>query len=83
MPTKRTKSKKGGSINRVGRGVTPSRRDPDIGKMTKEVKPQKSMHTMENGPLMSKSKGAQYASGGEVVVVRGIGAARTQKARIC
>jgi len=73
---------KGGSVNRVGRGVTPSRRDPDIGKMITEVKPQKSMHTMENGPLMSKSKGAQYANGGEVVV-KGTGAARTQKARIC
>jgi hypothetical protein len=30
--------KKGGSINRVGDAVTPSRRDPDIGKMIKEVK---------------------------------------------
>jgi hypothetical protein len=74
--------KKGGSVNRVGRGVASSRRDPDIGKMITEVKPQKSMHTMENGPLMSKSKGAQYACGGEVVV-KGTGAARTQKARIC
>jgi hypothetical protein len=73
---------KGGSINRVGRAVTASRRDPDIGKMIKEVKPQKSMHTMENGPLNSKTKGAQYACGGEVVV-KGTGAARTQKARIC
>jgi hypothetical protein len=82
MLTKRTKSKKGGSVNRVGRSVAASRRDPDIGKMITEVKPQKSMHTMENGPLMSKTKGAQYASGGEVVV-RGTGAARTQKARIC
>jgi len=82
MPAKRVKSKKGGSVNRVGRSVAASRRDPDIGKMITEVKPQKSMHTMENGPLMSKTKGAQYASGGEVVV-RGTGAARTQKARIC
>jgi hypothetical protein len=53
-----------------------------IDKMITEIAPQKSMHTMENGPLMSKSKGAQYANGGEVVV-RGTGAARTQKARIC
>jgi len=82
MPAKRVKSKKGGSVNRVGRSVAASRRDPDIDTMITEVKPQKSMHTMENGPLMSKSKGAQYASGGEVVV-RGTGAARTQKARIC
>jgi hypothetical protein len=82
MPAKRTKSKKGGSVNRVGRGVTPSRRDPDIDKMITEVMPQKSMHTMENGPLMSKSKGARYANGGEVVV-RGTGAAQTQKAKIC
>ena len=82
MPAKRAKSKKGGSVNRVGRGVTPSRRDPDIDKMITEVAPQKSMHTMENGPLMSKSKGAQYANGGEVVV-RGTGVARTQKAKIC
>ena len=74
--------KKGSSVNRVGRGVTPSRRDPDIDKMITEVAPQKSMHTMENGPLMSRSKGAQYANGGEVVV-KGTGAARTQKARIC
>ncbi len=29
---------KGGSINRVGDAVTPSRRDPDIGKMIKEAK---------------------------------------------
>jgi S-adenosylhomocysteine hydrolase len=82
MPAKRVKSKKGGSVNRVGRSVAASRRDPDIDTMITEVKPQKSMHTMENGPLMSKTKGAQYASGGEVVV-RGTGAARTQKARIC
>jgi hypothetical protein len=37
MATKRVK-KKGASINRVGDAVTPSRRDPDIGKMIKEVK---------------------------------------------
>ena len=30
--------KKGGSINRVGDAVTPSRRDPDIGKLIKEAK---------------------------------------------
>jgi len=61
---------KGGSINRVGRAVTASRRDPDIGKMIKEVKVEKDSTIME------------YACGGEVVV-RGTGAARTQKARIC
>ena len=61
---------KGGSVNRVGRGVTPSRRDPDIGKMIKEVKVQKD-------PTIS-----EYACGGEVVV-KGTGIARTQKARIC
>jgi hypothetical protein len=72
----------GGGVSRVGRAVTTNRRDPDIGKMIKEVKPQKSMHTMENGPLMSKSKGAQYACGGEVIV-RGMGAARQQKSKIC
>jgi hypothetical protein len=74
--------KEGSSVNRIGKAVAPGRRDPDIDKMITEVAPQKSMHTMENGPLISKSKGAQYANGGEVVV-RGTGAARTQKARIC
>jgi hypothetical protein len=29
---------KGGSVNRIGRAVMPSRRDPDIGKMIKQVK---------------------------------------------
>jgi hypothetical protein len=61
---------KNGGVSRVGRAVTPSRRDPDIGKMIKEVKVEKDSTIME------------YASGGEVVV-RGTGAARTQKARIC
>ena len=61
---------KNGGISRVGRAVTPSRRDPDIGKMIKEVKVEKDSTIME------------YASGGEVVV-RGTGAARTQKAKIC
>ena len=28
----------GGSVDRIGRAVTPSRRDPDIGKMIKEVR---------------------------------------------
>jgi hypothetical protein len=27
----------GGSVDRIGKAVTPSRRDPDIGKMIKEV----------------------------------------------
>ena len=80
--SKGMKFKEGSSVNRIGRAVAPGRRDPDIDKMITEVAPQKSMHTMENGPLMSKTKGAQYANGGEVVV-RGTGAARTQKARIC
>ena len=80
--SKGMKFKEGSSVNRIGRAVAPGRRDPDIDKMITEVAPQKSMHTMENGPLMSRSKGAQYANGGEVVV-RGTGAARTQKARIC
>ena len=61
---------KNGGVSRVGRAVTPSRRDPDIGKMIKEVKVEKDSTIME------------YASGGEVVV-RGTGAARTQKAKIC
>lgn len=30
--------KNGGSVNRVGRAVHPTRRDPDIGKMIKEAK---------------------------------------------
>jgi hypothetical protein len=62
--------KDGSSVNRIGRAVASDRRDPDIGKMVKEVKVQKDSSIME------------YASGGEVVV-RGTGAARTQKARIC
>ncbi len=33
--------KKGGSVNRIGRAVLPEKRDPDIGKMIKEVKPPK------------------------------------------
>lgn len=28
----------GGSVNRIGRAVMPSRRDPDIGKMIKQVR---------------------------------------------
>jgi hypothetical protein len=35
---KPTKRRNGGSVNRVGDAVTPSRRDPDIGKMIKEVR---------------------------------------------
>ena len=35
---KQRKSASGGSVNRIGRAVTPSRRDPDIGKMIKEVR---------------------------------------------
>jgi len=74
--------RKGGTVDRIGRDVIPSRRDPDIGKMIPALNPKKSMHTMENGPLLIKTKGTQYACGGEVIV-KGTGAARTQKARIC
>ena len=31
------KRPRGGSVDRIGRAVTPLRRDPDIGKMIKEV----------------------------------------------
>jgi hypothetical protein len=58
---------KGGSINRVGDAVTPSRRDPDIGKMIKETKPQSMAHKSKDGlnqKTFSKSKGQRYASGG-------------------
>jgi hypothetical protein len=55
---------KGGSINRIGDAVLPERRDPDIGKMIKEVKVPK------------------FKAGG-VVQVKGVGAARPQKAHIC
>lgn len=45
---------KGGSVNRVGDAVTPSRRDPDIGKMIKEVKvPTK----LKKGGMAKKGKG--------------------------
>jgi hypothetical protein len=46
--------KKGGSINRVGDAVTPSRRDPDIGKLIKETKvPTK----LAKGGMAKKGKG--------------------------
>jgi hypothetical protein len=46
--------KKGGSINRVGDAVTPSRRDPDIGKLIKEAKvPTK----LAKGGMAKKGKG--------------------------
>ena len=64
MPVKK---KKGGSINRVGDAVTPGRRDPDIGKMIKETKPQNMAHKSKDGlnqKTFSKSKGQRYASGG-------------------
>ena len=32
------KRPRGGSVGRIGGAVTPSRRDPDIGKMIKEVR---------------------------------------------
>jgi len=45
---------KGGSVNRVGDAVTPSRRDPDIGKMIKETKvPTK----LSKGGMGKKGKG--------------------------
>jgi protein-arginine kinase activator protein McsA len=58
---------KGGSINRVGDAVTPDRRDPDIGKMIKEVKPPSVKHSGKAGLNQKRfgaSKGARYASGG-------------------
>lgn len=57
----------GGSINRVGDAVTPSRRDPDIGKMIKEVKTPNVKHSGKAGLNQSRfggSKGTRYASGG-------------------
>lgn len=45
--------KKGGSINRVGDAVTPSRRDPDIGKMVKEVAVPKKL---KSGGMAKKGK---------------------------
>jgi hypothetical protein len=45
---------KGGTVNRVGDAVTPSRRDPDIGKMIKEVKVPK---RLQGGGMAKKSKG--------------------------
>ena len=46
--------KKGGTVNRVGDAVTPSRRDPDIGKMIKEVKVPKKL---KSGGMAKKGKG--------------------------
>lgn len=60
---------KGGSINRVGDAVTPSRRDPDIGKMIKEVKTPNVKHSGKAGLNQSRfggSKGTKYAMGGSV-----------------
>lgn len=58
---------KNGGISRVGRAVTPSRRDPDIGKMIKETKPPSVKHSGKAGlnqKRFGSSKGARYASGG-------------------
>lgn len=45
---------KGGSINRVGDAVRPDKRDPDIGKMIKEVRvPTK----LSKGGMSKKGKG--------------------------
>jgi hypothetical protein len=60
---------KGGSINRVGDAVTPSRRDPDIGKMIREVAPPNVKHSGKTGLNQKRfgaSKGTKYASGGMV-----------------
>lgn len=57
----------GGSINRVGDAVTPSRRDPDIGKMIKETTPPSVKHSGKAGLNQKRfgaSKGTRYASGG-------------------
>lgn len=65
--SKGMKFKKGGTVNRVGDAVTPSRRDPDIGKMIKEVKTPNVKHSGKAGLNQSKfgsSKGTRYASGG-------------------
>ena len=79
---------KGGTLSRIGKAVTPSRRDPDFEKMIKPGSAPKSHHTKENGPLMKHTAGSkkhkmmEYAGGGEVEV-RGVGKGRPQKARIC
>jgi hypothetical protein len=54
VPAKQKKVKKGGTVNRVGDAVTPSRRDPDIGKMIKEVKVPKKL---KSGGMAKKGKG--------------------------
>jgi hypothetical protein len=54
MPAKQKKVKKGGTVNRVGDAVTPSRRDPDIGKMIKEAKVPKKL---KSGGMAKKGKG--------------------------
>ena len=57
----------GGSINRVGDAVTPDRRDPDIGKMIKEVRTPNVKHSGKAGLNQKRfggSKGTRYASGG-------------------
>jgi hypothetical protein len=53
MPIKPKKTVKGSTINRVGDAVAPHRRDPDIGKMIKEVK-----------PLTKKPVSGKFAKGG-------------------
>lgn len=60
---------KGGSINRVGDAVTPDRRDPDIGKMIKEVKTPNVKHSGKAGLNQKRfgaSKGTKYAMGGAI-----------------
>ena len=57
----------GGGINRVGDAVTPDRRDPDIGKMIKEVRTPNVKHSGKAGlnqKRFGSSKGTRYASGG-------------------
>jgi hypothetical protein len=50
----KTFKKGGGTVNRVGDAVTPSRRDPDIGKMIKEAKVPKKL---KSGGMARKGKG--------------------------
>jgi len=63
---------KGGTLSRIGRAVTPERRDPDIGKM---IQPQAV-------PKVKEKNLPGFMKGGEIQV-RGVGKARPQKARIC
>ena len=80
--------RKGGTLSQIGGATAKDRRDPDVGKMIGPGNAPKSQHTMANGPLMEhtlhskKHRMVEYACGGEVNV-RGMGAARQQKSKIC